>query len=89
MIWFAYTYNSPSEILSSISLLSHTTIKDFSIIAFIVILYFCLVYYFIPYIKIVWDYINIEKKKKERKNFINKIALQKDLEEEIEKELHI
>jgi hypothetical protein len=30
-----------------------------------------------------------EKKKRERKNFINKIALQKDLEEEIERELQI
>ena len=89
MIWFEYTYNTPSEILSSITVLSHSSIKDFSIIVFIVVLYLCLVYYVIPYFKILWEYMSQEKKKRERKNFINKIALQKDLEEEIERELQI
>ena len=89
MIWFEYTYNTLSEILSSITVLSHSSIKDFSIIVFIVVLYLCLVYYVIPYFKILWEYMSQEKKKRERKNFINKIALQKDLEEEIERELQI
>jgi hypothetical protein len=89
MIWFEYTYNTPSEILSEMILLSEASIIDYTIIAFIIVLYLCLVYYVIPYFKILWEYITVEKKKRDRKNFINKIALQKDLEEEIEKELHI
>ena len=89
MIWFEYTYNTPSEIINQVTLLSDATMRDYAIIVFMVVLYFCLIYYVIPYFKKVREYIDIEKKKKERKNFINKIALQKDLEEEIEQELHI
>ena len=81
MIWFEYTYNTPSEIINQVTLLSDATMRDYAIIVFMVVLYFCLIYYVIPYFKIVREYIDIEKKKKERKNFINKIALQKDLEE--------
>ena len=70
-------------------LFSDATMKDYTIMSFIIVFSILLIYYVIPYLKILREYIVTEKKKRERKDFINKIALQKDLEEEIEQELHI
>lgn len=50
---------------------------------------FLLIVYILPYLYIYIDFKQSENTKKNRKNFIKQIALQKDIDDEIEHELNI
>ena len=55
----------------------------------ILLIFLSCTYYVVPYFQILSEYLSQEKEKEKRKIFIRRIALQKDIEAEIEKELHL
>lgn len=69
-------------------------IYQFSVIQYILLaIYlcsiFCVIYYIIPYVHITIKKKNTERAKKARSLLIKQIAMQKDIDDEIEKELNI
>lgn len=89
MIGFEYIYNTPSEILKEILVFSEAGYIEYSIIAGIFFVFLLFIYYIIPYFRVMWGQMVADKKKREKRDFINRIAMQKNIEEEIEKELDI
>ena len=87
MILFKYEYNTPLEIFSKTWFLSKLIMDDYIIILIIMISFLSFVYYIIPFFQILKMYRILEKKKSEKKDFLNQIVLQKDIEDEIEREL--
>lgn len=89
MLWFQYETNNLNEIMSSITLVSSFQSVEWMILVAILFLYIGLIYYVVPYCKAVINDIIELKKKNLRKNLIERMVLQKNIEEEIEKELKI
>ena len=89
MIWFEYTYNTPWFILERITLLSQASIIDFIIMGILALIFLSCIYYVVPYFYILQKYVAEEREKEKRKIFISRIAFQKDIEAEIEKELQL
>mgnify|MGYP003978155541 CR=1 FL=1 len=89
MIWFEYKFWTFSELINSVKLFSEYSIKEYSILVASVFLLILCIYYIIPFINICINYIVQKRKKRKRKELIKQIAMQKDINEEIEKELNI
>jgi uncharacterized membrane protein len=78
-----YKYKTANEIFSNIYF-----VKDFSIIDIIILilLLICLIltiYYILPIIYILKEKLRADRKKRERKNLLKKIMLQKEIGDEI------
>ncbi len=89
MIWFEYKYITSSDVISNIKLLTEYSLVEYSILTLSIVLLITFIYYIIPIINISNTFWNKEKEKKNRKKFIKQIAMQKDINDEIEKELNI
>jgi len=89
MYWFEYTYNTPTFIINNIKLISEFSIIEYIILFVILSLFIWLSYYIIPYIDLLLTYKKKESDKLKRKKLIQTIAIQKDLDDEIEKELKL
>ena len=87
MFWFEYKYKSPEYIIENIKLLSEFSILEYVILWLSVLWFLIMFFYLLPYFYIVKKYMDKEKEKRNKRNFIKQIALQKDIEEEIEKEM--
>ncbi len=89
MIWFEYKYNTFSEVIKNIKILSQYSIIDIITLLSLIVIIILFVFYIIPISKV---YINSQKLKKEKakkRDFLRKIALQKDIEDQIAKEINI
>lgn len=89
MYWFEYIYNNPTYIINNIKLISEFSIVEYFILFIIVVLFISFIYYIIPYFDILITYKNKENEKIKRKKLIQTIVIQKDLDDEIEKELKL
>lgn len=89
MIWFNYKYTSSSDIIKNIPLLSEYTNIQFVILVVSIILLISAIFYFVPYVNIYYTFIKKQREKEKRKEMIKQIAMQKDINDEIEKELNI
>ncbi len=86
MIWFIYNYTNFNDIIKNIVKINSYREIDIMILISLLILTLFLIYFFIPYIKVFFITKEEEKKKKEKKQLVNKIILQKNLEDIIAKE---
>ena len=89
MIWFEYTYISSHEIIEKTKLITEYSIIDILALLILLILTILIIYYAIPYLNLHNDYLKKEKDIKTRRKLINKIKLQKDIEETLAKKLNI
>ena len=89
MILFEYTFIPSSEIINNIKLLEDYSIIEYIILFIILVIIFILIYYIVPIISIYLDKKEKEKEKEKKKKIISTIAIQKDINDEIEKELWI
>ncbi len=89
MYWFEYIYNTPKHIIDNIKLISNFSILEYSILIIITGLFIAFIYYIIPYFSILFSYRKKESDKRKRKKLIQSIAMQKDLDDEIERELKL
>jgi antibiotic biosynthesis monooxygenase (ABM) superfamily enzyme len=62
---------------------------EYSVLILSMLLLIISIYYIIPSINIYSDFLYKQHKKNKRKEMIKQIAMQKDINDEIEKELHI
>lgn len=89
MIWFEYKYTTSTEIMKSLKIIIDYSITEYLLLAFWLIFIILMIFILLPTFSIFLKYTKNEKKKKERKNMIQQIAMQKDINDEIEKELNI
>lgn len=89
MIWFEYKYTTSTEIMKSLKIIIDYSITEYLLLAFWLIFIILMIFILLPTFSIFLKYTKNEKKKKERKNMIQQIAMQKDINNEIEKELNI
>jgi hypothetical protein len=89
MTWFEYNYTDSYEIFNSVKLISKYSIMDFGIlIAWILFIIFATLYIF-PAVDSYVDYLVKSNLKSRNMKMIRKIALQKDIENEIAQELKL
>ncbi len=86
-IWFKYTYMNSFDILNKIKWISSWWTYEYIIIIIWIVMIFWLVFFVIPYIRIYLKSREIEKEKKRKRDLMNRIVLQKSLEDVITREL--
>jgi hypothetical protein len=89
MVGFEYKYLTSREILNNFKLIMEYSTTEYVYLIVSIITIFSIIYYIIPTINIFLNYKKLQKEKFNRKKFIRQIALQKDINDEIEKELNI
>lgn len=89
MIWFEYKYTTSSEIMNSLKLITEYSITEYLLLVFWVFFIIAVILNLLPSLSIFIKYKKEEKKKRDRKNMIKQIAMQKDINDEIEKELNM
>lgn len=89
MIWFEYKYTTSSDIINNIKLLTEYSIIEYAILTISLILLILIIYYIIPTINIYFWFAKKENEQLKRKVMIKQIVMQKDINNEIEKELNI
>lgn len=89
MVWFEYEYTTSSDIMNNIKLLTEYSPWEYILLIISIIILISFVYYVIPLFNISHIFMGKEKEAQKRKLFIKQIATQKDINDEIEKELNI
>ena len=89
MILFEYKYTSSSDIINNFKLLTEYSILEYTILIVLLIILISMIYYIIPIINTYIIFRKKEKEKYKRKEMIKQIVMQKDINDEIEKELNI
>lgn len=89
MIWFEYKYITFSEITKSIKIFENYSTNELIILIISIFVILLLIIYLIPIIKVFLNYKKVLKEKSKKKEFLRKIALQKDIEDQIAKEINI
>jgi uncharacterized membrane protein YcfT len=87
MIWFEYKFISSLEIFKNIKLISEYSIIDFLALAIWLIFIVWLVIYLIPTVKIYTTYSAEASRKKKNTKMLKRMALQRNIEDEIAREL--
>ena len=89
MIWFEYKYTWTTEIFNNINIINEYSIFEYSLLAGLILLLILNIYYIIPSVNLYLKFRDKEKSKDLRKQMIKQIAMQKDINDVIEKELNI
>lgn len=89
MYGFEYNYMTWEEITSLMKLIVEFNVYEIAILSSALVLIILLILYVFPYFRIFLDYRKNIRTKENRKNLIKQIALQKDIDDEIEHELNI
>lgn len=87
MTGFAYTYTSIEDIFANITTLANFSIFEYILLFILLWGMFALVYIVLPTIFIMYNHHKSQKEKKKKKNFLTQISLQREIEDEIEKEI--
>lgn len=87
MFWFEYKYTESFEIFKNIKKFLDYWITEWIFLSVWIIFIFSMTFYVIPKIKIYLKQSLKEKEKNEKKKLINKIVLQKNLEDLIRREV--
>jgi len=89
MIWFNYNYITFSEVIKNMKLLLNYWFIEIIILIIGILFIISTIFYILPIIKVYLNYKNTTKDKAKKKELIRKIALQKDIDDKIAKELNI
>lgn len=89
MVWFEYKYVTSTDIIKNIKLLTEYSIYDYTLLIGAIVLLVITIYYLIPIFNIYIKYNEKEAAIVSRKKMIKQIVMQKDINDEIEKELNI
>lgn len=87
MFWFEYKYTESFEIFKNIKKFLDYWITEWIFLSVWIIFIFSMTFYVIPKIKIYLKQSLKEKERNEKKKLINKIVLQKNLEDLIRREV--
>lgn len=87
--WYNYEYITSGEIFKSISNIKNYWIIDIIILVIIIWIILTFIFYILPKLNNFMIKYKKEKETKIKKQMMNKIILQKDLEDSISKELHL
>ena len=87
MFWFEYRYTESFEIFKNIKKFLDYWITEWIFLSVWIIFIFSMTFYIIPKIKIYLKQSLKEKERNEKKKLINKIVLQKNLEDLIRREV--
>lgn len=87
MFWFEYRYTESFEIFKNIKKFLDYWITEWIFLSVWIIFIFSMTFYVIPKIKIYLKQSLKEKERNEKKKLINKIVLQKNLEDLIRREV--
>lgn len=89
MIWFEYKYNTFSEVIKNIKILTQYSVVDLIMLFSLLIVIILFIFYIIPISKVYIDSQKLKKEKAKKREFLRKISLQKDIEDKIAKEINI
>lgn len=89
MIGFNYIYKTPDEIFSSAWQLGNLSLFDGVISIAALIAVFISIFIVFPSFIITQQYLAEQKEKRNKKKLLTQILLQKEIEDEVEKEIHI
>lgn len=87
VIWFEYKFSSLSEVLNSTKNITEFSVIDYVILVLLIVFIIALVFYILPFISFLIQKHNKSIKSRNRKNLLLKIKTQKDIEDEIDKEM--
>ena len=87
MFWFEYRYTESFEIFKNIKKFLDYWMTEWIFLSVWIIFIFSMTFYVIPKIKIYLKQSLKEKERNEKKKLINKIVLQKNLEDLIRREV--
>ena len=87
MFWFEYRYTESFEIFKNITKILDYWIFEWIVLGVGIIFIFSMTFYVIPKIKLHLKQNLKEKERNEKKKLINKIVLQKNLEDLIRREV--
>ena len=87
MFWFEYRYTESFEIFKNIKKFLDYWVTEWIFLSVWIIFIFSMTFYVIPKIKIYLKQSLKEKERNEKKKLINKIVLQKNLEDLIRREV--
>lgn len=87
IVWYSYKFSSLSDIMSSTKSIFEYSPLEYAGLFWIMLVVWIAVYYIIPFVIIVQINALKEREKRNKKNLLNKIRLQKQIEDEIDEEL--
>jgi Na+/melibiose symporter-like transporter len=87
MISSQFTYSSMSEILSSLTPFVSMGIVGKGVFTFLLLMIVLSVLYIVPFLFAGKSYIFAEREKKKRKSMLNQIMTQKEIEDQVEREI--
>ena len=82
-----YIYHSPNEIFKNIKLISNFDIFDFIFLVMIILFFIIVLLYILPILYSIKEEFLLHKTKKHKKIMLKKIIMQKEIEDEILKEI--
>ena len=89
MIGFSYIYKSSDEVLQSASHLSNMSLWDILWLIISILLVIACICIIFPSIIIIYEYKQQKKEKRNKKKLLTQILLQKEIEDEVGKEIQI
>lgn len=89
MIWFEYKYISFNEVIDKMKTFNNYSFIELIVLVLSISIMILLIFYILPFLKLYLDENKKTKEKNRKRDFLKKIALQKDLEDKIAKEINI
>lgn len=89
MFWFEYKYMTVSEIMENIKLITDYETVDYIVLIVSIFVVFLLIFFIIPYFEIYVIKKQEEKIKNKKMKMLKRIALQKEVEDQVANELKI
>jgi len=89
MTGFWYNYTSIEDIFANITTLANFSLPEYILLWFMILCLFGIVYIAFPTLFVIYSYRLKEKDKVKRKKLLTQITLQKEIEDEIEQEIHM
>lgn len=89
MLGFNYTYASQEEIFSNMTHIWNISIFELLLLIWFILFTLLLIFVIVPWIIITCRFINEQKEKRNKKKLLSQILLQKEIEDEVEKEIKI
>lgn len=84
-----YTYKTTRQIIDTIPHLSDFSNYQFISLIFILVITLLLIYYLLPILNLSLQYLKEDKVRINKRKFLEKISMQKKLEDEIMKEIEM
>lgn len=88
MLWFEYKYLTSTEIFNQVTHIINFGVSEILLLIILTIVSITLIFFVIPIFDIYVKLSNKQKEKNKRKETLRKIVLQKEINEDIEKEIN-